>query len=356
MKYIYLHIPELQTGSLPLVLATVISTHGSTPRKPGSSALFDANGLIYGTIGGGVLEGRVQKIAREATRTGESNIYHFELNKDISFRNEAICGGEATVLIDPALQHQPVFLKKVKVLLDEKKPCVLVAIIYRTVDKGVKIDRYIVSPGTNSTLPEQYESRIRTETDRLLSSSNSDEFCLIEIGPSGKEDTIIAFLEPLYPPPELIIAGAGHIGKALSHLGRLLDFEVTIIDDRPEFANTENLPDADHIIVEDIGQAIRKINKTSNTYIVIVTRGHEDDSNALKPCIGSGAAYIGMIGSRTKTEKMRLNFMQNGWADEEEWKKIHTPIGLDIQSETVEEIALSIAAELVLERNKKKRT
>ena len=356
MKYIYLQIPKIQTGSLPLVLATVISTHGSTPRKPGSSALFDAKGLIYGTIGGGVLEGRVQKIAEEAARTGESNIYHFELNKDISFRNEAICGGEATILIDTTLQHQQTFLDQVKALHDNKNPCVLVAIIYRAADKGVKIDRFIISADAKSALPEQYERKIMVEANRLLTSSNSDNFCKIEIGPSGKEDTIIAFLEPLFPPLELIIAGAGHIGKALSHLGRLLGFEVTIIDDRPEFANKENLPDADHIIVEDIGQAIRMINKTSSTYIVIVTRGHNDDANALKPCIGSGAAYVGMIGSRTKTEKMRLNFLQNGWADEEQWKTIHTPIGLDIQSETVEEIALSIAAELVLERNKKRKS
>jgi xanthine dehydrogenase accessory factor len=99
---------------------------------------------------------------------------------------------------------------------------------------------------------------------------------------------------------------------------------------------------------------MQEIDKTPDTYIVIVTRGHYDDANALKQCIGSRAAYVGMIGSRTKIEKMHKNFVQNGWADEEQWKTIHSPIGLDILSQTVEEIALSIAAEIILEKNRMK--
>ncbi|MCX6335507.1 MAG: XdhC family protein [Bacteroidia bacterium] len=159
------------------------------------------------------------------------------------------------------------------------------------------------------------------------------------------------FLEPVFPLPVLVIAGAGHIGKALSHLGRMLDFEVTVIDDRSEFANTENLPDADHIIMKDIGKTMSEINMVSDTYIVIVTRGHKDDAQALKPCIGSGAAYVGMIGSKEKVSRIKAEFIEKQWASEEQWNGIHTPIGLDIKSKTVEEIAISIAAELILVKN-----
>lgn len=352
---IYMHIPEYDSGSSSLVLATIISTEGSTPRKPGSSALFSNKGLLYGTVGGGVLEGRVQKMAQKATISNESNIYQFEFNNDISLKDEAICGGRATILIDASLSdHQTVF-EQVKISLQNKIPCVMVTIFSRTSEKDVNIIRFMETANSKSDLPHRFKEEIKVETDRLLESPNPDEFYKLDLSSLGKEDVIFALLEPLFPPLQLVITGAGHIGKALSHLGRLLDFEVTVIDDRKEFANKENLPDADNIVVENISEAILKINKTHDTYIVIVTRGHNDDSEALRKCIGSDAAYIGMIGSRTKIEKMQKNFVQNGWSTEEQWKSVHSPIGLDIGSQTVEEIAISIAAQLVLERNRRRK-
>jgi xanthine dehydrogenase accessory factor len=163
----------------------------------------------------------------------------------------------------------------------------------------------------------------------------------------------LLLLEPVIPSPRLIIAGAGHIGRALSQIGSMLDFEVTIIDDRPEFANTDNIPSANHIITADIGDSINRIEKGDDTYFVIVTRGHRDDGKALKACIGSDAAYIGMIGSKTKVALMRREFIEEGWATEEQWGKIFAPIGLDIKSKTVEEIAVSIAAQLIQIKNNK---
>ena len=133
----------------------------------------------------------------------------------------------------------------------------------------------------------------------------------------------------------------------------MLDFEITVIDDRPEFANPENIPLANHIIADDIGKTIRRIDKTRDTFIVIVTRGHKDDSNALKACIDSDAAYIGMIGSKNKVALMRRDFIEKGWATQELWDKIYTPVGIDIGSKTVEEIAVSIAAQLIQVKNNK---
>ena len=114
------------------------------------------------------------------------------------------------------------------------------------------------------------------------------------------------------------------------------------------------LPDAQNVIVRDIGEAISDLSNNKDAFIVIVTRGHKDDALALKSCIGSDLAYIGMIGSRKKIEAMRLNFIKNGWATAEQWDKIYAPVGLEIKSQTVEEIAVSIAAQLVLVRNSRK--
>ncbi|HSQ79097.1 MAG TPA: XdhC family protein, partial [Candidatus Bathyarchaeia archaeon] len=159
------------------------------------------------------------------------------------------------------------------------------------------------------------------------------------------------FIEPVRPLPRLVIAGAGHVGRAVARLGSLLDFSVTVIDDREEFANIANVPDADEIVAADIGEAIKAVEDSPDNYFVIVTRGHQKDAEALRAAIGRPAAYIGMIGSRRKIELMECEFLENGWATKDEWAAVHAPIGLDIGSRTVEEIAVSIAAELVKVRS-----
>ena len=352
MNNIYLLIPDKKPENDHLVLATVIETHGSTPQKHGSSALFDSSGLISGTVGGGVLEGKVQQIALEALKTKESGIYHFSFDYDISFKQDAICGGDATILIDACPEKHKAIFEQVRESFNNRIPGVLVTIYMPAEQSENAVNRFWVTLGGKNTLPKQYSDLLNKEAERLLSGSDGDAFVRIDLSLNEKEKNGFALLETLFPPYRLIIAGAGHIGKALAHLGKLLNFEVTIIDDRAEFANKTNIPDADHLIVEDIGKAIKDLKMNSDTFVVIVTRGHDNDAAALRPCINSGAAYVGMIGSKSKIAKMHMNFIQNGWATEKQWSAIHAPIGLDINSKTVEEISVSIAAELILEKNR----
>jgi xanthine dehydrogenase accessory factor len=322
MRNIYIKLAESEGDLSGIVIATVISTSGSTPAKAGSSAIFDSKGLIYGTVGGGVLEGRVTMLAREQAGNGICLLRDFEFDNDISKKDEAICGGRASVLIDasPGI-HRKIF-HDLRELLASRRSAVIATSIQRNKDDSVIIKRDLFQAG-----------------DPAVPAAETAEGLLL--------------LEHIEPPKKLVIAGAGHIGKVLCQLGSLLDFEVTVVDDRAEFANRDNLPDAYNIIVGDVGTEMDKIEKGPDTFVVIVTRGHNDDSNALKACIRSNVAYTGMIGSRTKIEKMRRNFIGNGWATTEGWASLHTPVGLEIGSRTVEEIAVSIAAELILVRNKK---
>jgi xanthine dehydrogenase accessory factor len=353
MNNIYLLIPHITAGSSPLALATVIETQGSTPQKHGSSALFDSGGLISGTIGGGILEGKVQQIAKDVIKSNRSGIYHFNLDNDISFKQDAICGGKATILIDASpSDHNQVF-DEVRESLSIRVSGILITAVSGKDESDVRISRHWVTEGKQSVIQGQLSEKIYAETEKLFSELNHDGFKRIEFS-GKKEEKMLVLFEPLFPAPQLIIAGAGHIGRALSHLGKLLGFEITVIDSRAEYANNINIPEADHLIVEDIGKAMAGITKNSDTYIVIVTRGHDDDAKALRPCINSGAAYVGMIGSKKKIAKMHLSFVQNGWATQQEWSAIHAPIGLDILSQTVEEIAVSIAAQLIMVRNSKK--
>jgi xanthine dehydrogenase accessory factor len=354
MKNIYLQIPELKSDISSMVMATVTRTHGSTPQKPGSSALFNMNGLITGTVGGGVVEGAVLKLAREAVVSKKSGHFQFNLANDISSKEEAICGGQINVLIDANLQNYLSVFEQLSQSIIDHIPGILITMVTGLSEDSVLINRYWMSKSFKPPMPVAFLEKIEPVVSEMILRRDSADYREMSLSIPDQEPSSIFFLEPVFPHEQLIIAGAGHIGKALAHLAYMLDFEVTIIDDRREYANTVNIPEADHIIVDNIGEALKKLNLNNDTYIVIVTRGHKDDASALKCCIGSDLAYTGMIGSVNKIAAMRVNFIENGWATAKQWDTVHAPVGLDIKSRTVEEIAISIAAQLVLVRNSKR--
>lgn len=350
MKNIYLQILERQPVHSPMALVTVTGTIGSTPQIPGSSALFGTKGLLSGTVGGGAMEGKVQQIVHNAILSKESGHYHFELDKEISHQEEAICGGRISILVDATPNDHFDVFKQMNHSLGQRIPGVLVTKIKKLRDNQVSIHRFWVNKSEKHGLPPEHFQQLEPAINAMLAGGNPGDYR--EIPLSQEEQEIWFFLEAVLPLPRLVIAGAGHIGKALSHLGSLLDFEVIVIDDRAEYANRENLPDANHIMVDDVGRAMLAQEKSSDTYIVIATRGHKNDAGALKSCVGSKAAYIGMIGSARKIALMRKQFIEEGLATPEQWEAIHAPIGLEIHSKTVQEIAISIASQLIQNRNR----
>lgn len=159
------------------------------------------------------------------------------------------------------------------------------------------------------------------------------------------------YIKIFKPQPKLLIVGAGHIGVELFKLGKILDFYTVIFDDREEFANEKRFKGADEIIVGNIGEDIVKYPINQNTYIVIITRGHKCDEDALKGVANTEAAYIGMIGSKKKTEHVMKNLMNQGIA-REVLQNVYAPIGLNISSGEPNEIAFGIMSEILLIKNK----
>lgn len=152
------------------------------------------------------------------------------------------------------------------------------------------------------------------------------------------------------PIPELIICGGGHVGQAVARAGRLLDFQVTVIDDRAEFAARDKFPDPQiRLLAADFITALRSIRITPAMHLVIVTRGHKHDEMCLRETVDKPARYIGMIGSRRRTATIRAMLLRDGVA-KEQLAKVHAPIGLDIGAQTPEEIAFAILAEIILIR------
>ncbi len=158
------------------------------------------------------------------------------------------------------------------------------------------------------------------------------------------------FIEPLVPAPQLLIFGAGHIGACLAQIGKMLEFSVTVVDNRPEFANADRLPWADTIIAEEYAAAIERLVFNARTYVVILTHKHAHDYEVLEKCLNKTWCYLGMIGSRAKVAKVFDQLRAKGVADEI-IAKIHSPVGIKIGANTPAEIAISILAEIIQVRS-----
>lgn len=161
--------------------------------------------------------------------------------------------------------------------------------------------------------------------------------------------TLEIFVEPVLPPAELYIFGAGHVAANICKVAKIAGFEITVIDDRETYANRERFPEAQQVIAEDFEKAMAQLEPGESAYIAIVTRGHRDDLRVLRWAVQTQARYVGMIGSKRKTIAIFEELKKEG-LPEHLFDRVHAPIGLDIGAITPEEIAISITAELIAER------
>jgi len=166
--------------------------------------------------------------------------------------------------------------------------------------------------------------------------------------------TLDIFVEPILPPASLYIFGAGHVSASLCRVAKMAGFDVTVADDRENYANRERFPDAHEVIAEDFEHVMAKLSPNQSSYIVIVTRGHRDDMRLLRWAVQTPARYVGMIGSKRKTVTIFRELTAEGIAPGL-FERVHAPVGLDIGAVTPEEIAVAITAELIAERRRVER-
>lgn len=157
------------------------------------------------------------------------------------------------------------------------------------------------------------------------------------------------FIDPVIPDPTLVILGAGHVGKALTKVARFSGFRVVVCDDRPEYANPENLPDAHDIVVHDFPGIFSRMLLPDSAYIVVATRGHNHDLDAIIASLKTTARYIGLLGSRRK-KALLFKALEDAGFSESQISRVYIPIGLPINSVTPEEIAVSIMAQIIQKR------
>jgi xanthine dehydrogenase accessory factor len=154
------------------------------------------------------------------------------------------------------------------------------------------------------------------------------------------------FIEPIVPPADLYVVGAGHVGYHVARLGALVGFRVHVIDDREKFANRERFPDAAEVEVDAIDEWLARASLPRSAYAVIVTRGHRHDLDALRQLVGRDLRYVGLIGSRAKVARLFETLRREG-VSEDGLRRVRAPIGLDIGAVSPEEIAIAIVAEII---------
>jgi xanthine dehydrogenase accessory factor len=342
MKNFHVRLSDRLKRGERVALAAILDAKGSAPQKAGAAAIFSARKLVDGTVGGGRLEAAAQEAVSRALKTGEPLVFDRALGGRDLAEDLEVCGGEVKVLVDPRPgRHKSVFAALARSLARGRR--------------GVLATMISTAPGGRTVVKRDWiEASSRSSLDREIVAAFADGTPrLAKVRVPCRPDAVtedLLFIEPVFPPCRLVIAGAGHIGRAVARLGNFLEFEVAVIDDRRAFANRANLPEADHVFCGDVVAALRTMPISCDTYIVILTRGHRNDTEALRVCLHSGAGYIGMIGSRSKIALQREEFIRRRWATAAAFDRVHAPVGLPIRSRTVPEIAVSIAAELVLAR------
>jgi len=302
---------------------------------------------IIGTLGGGCAEAEAKKQALGLMQSGNSKLLELQLDSDYGWDDGSICGGTMKIFVDiPKSSETAQLFTRLQELLEAKVPVVLATVVKDDRQDGNAPGMKLLISGDEKLGgfgDEKIEREVMLQASETL---KENEPRLVEF----QNNAVAIFIEPIQPLHTLLIAGAGHVGQAVAKMGKFLNFEVAVIDDRPDFASRERFPDADKIMVQDIAQALCEFPIDPLTYIVIVTRGHQHDEEALYNVIDSSARYIGMIGSRRKVKLIFEDLIERG-VSKEKLQQVYSPIGLDINSKTVPEIAVSIAAQLVQVRN-----
>jgi len=162
--------------------------------------------------------------------------------------------------------------------------------------------------------------------------------------------TVVVYIEPNLLEPHLVILGAGHVGKALSKLAHFAGFRVSVADDRAEFANREHYPEAQDLVVSSFERVFDGLRVEEQAFIVVATRGHNHDLDAVKAALRTRAGYIGLLGSRRKKALLARSLEREGFSSAD-IARVIIPVGLDIGSVTPEEIAVSILAQIIQRRS-----
>lgn len=317
-----------------LVFVTTISSSGSSPRGAGSKMLVLENGTSYGTIGGGNVEYVSIQHAREVLKQKQSCTRGFALHPDQVADLGMICGGDVVIFFQYISWENQDFYD-------------LCTRILKSWDKNE--NTWLIFDITEETV---WKAGLYEEQEGLTGLGISDPSPLLQTKAVQKVlDGRKYYCEPLVQKGRVYIFGGGHVAQALVPVLARLEFRCVVFDDREAFSNPQVFPEAEQCILGDFNRISDYLSIQPQDYVCIMSRGHQYDYLIQKQILTTPAYYIGVMGSRKKKEVIRQKLLADGFS-QEDISRITTPIGLDILAETPEEIAVSIAGQLIAERAK----
>lgn len=316
-------------------LATVIQTWGSAPRKAGGKMAITPDGKISGSVSGGCVEGAVFEQAVESISNQQGKLLQFGVADETAWEVGLACGGNIRVFVEMLNQE-----------------------VYAAISEIIEKDRF-GSMGTIVSSPSKALVGLKfvTDKDGLIAGGSHQEAADIALATmkSGKSQLIELadgselFVEVFLPAPQLVMVGGVHIAVALTQMAKILGYQTIVVDPRRGFGNDERFPDVDKLIQKWPKTAFEEIKINENTAVALLTHDPKIDDPALHAVLNSAAFYVGALGSR-KTHGKRVNRLLEAGYSQEQIDKIYGPIGLSINAQTPEEIALSVMAEIVKAR------
>ena len=325
-----------------LILCQVVETRGSTPQKAGAMMIVDSSGGQIGTLGGGCVENEVKQKALRQLGENHAGLHSFLLDHDYGWADGLICGGKMVIVTQSVRGPEPLaYFREVGHAIEASEGFTETIVVDPESVDGLALGNRFLFDGQGHALASW---PLRTPPDPI-----SSRVLPVDGRPKPKVEAGVAYL-PSWPRIRLVIVGAGHVGQAVASLAAHADFDVWVVDDRQMYANSERFPSAQRILVGPIEEVLTTLKVTPNTYALIVTRGHGHDQEALYRLAPTPAAYVGLIGSRRKIRLIFEGLRDQGIA-ESDLRRVSAPVGVDIGSQTVIEIGISIVAELIARRN-----
>lgn len=354
MSSIYQRMADLAREGRPFALATVVRTHGSTPQVVGAKLLVtdaDARGKAAGTLGGGCVEADAIIAARKILREGGRSIQAHELTEDLAWNTGLVCGGTMWILVErgdealggAALQSPRTMAEVLRRAAEGGTPIAIVTLLHRN-GRGVEFKGRVFVDAAG-TLMGSLGDPADDERARAAAAAHLPHATPRIVALDEQHDLLI---DPVAGRPQLVVAGGGHVALAIARQAALLDFDVTILEDRPEFADPDRFAGA-RVVQGDVPAAIAGFDYSWSSFIVIATRGHKLDADCVRAAVTTPARYIGLLGSRRKTVLIEKMLREEG-VDDARIAAIHAPVGLDLGGRTPAEIALSVMAEITARR------
>jgi xanthine dehydrogenase accessory factor len=353
VEHFLTHVRRVLGESRAAVVATIIKQTGAAPRHLGTRMLITADGVGWGTIGGGLIEAQVMARAGEVLASGRPEALEFHLTGQDAAETDMLCGGHVTISLNPLAPGEDI-LSRIVGQIDQTLAAGGAGLLIEAVGPGAAGDRWLFVDQGGALTGDPGSEALGEEIGRRIEQwLGTEEPFLLAAGSLPDQGSDL-FITPLITRHRLILFGGGHVSLYVARLAKLVGFWLVVADDRPEFANPQRFPEADELWARDFEGILDGRNVTPNDYLVIITRGHLHDLNVLHQALRTPAEYLGMIGSRRKREVIFKKLREWGVSDSD-IARVHSPIGLDIGAETPEEIAVSIVAELIAFRATKVR-